>query len=256
MGFIEKLNKYGHKITIQQTQIYKKIMDAKVPLEVMGLDVKIKNEFDLFEFEVIYKGMVIQNNIENAYEIFHNQNYDLLDYLNYEEKQKMFNNDLAVLLKDAPSFYDEVSQTQIYIPYLEPFMNKRYINDYQILLLKQHRDYIKNYKVTQKTAAEIYGSSLYRTHFTSLENVYEDERHLCMYYDELKSIYIFKKDTHELLNKVILLDHESSLEIDRDIVKEVAYNIENYLYKECLELLRDKEYIGERTYKKVIKKYR
>lgn len=88
MGFIEKLNKYGHKITIQQTQIYKKIMDAKVPLEVMGLDVKIKNEFDLFEFEVIYKGMVIQNNIENAYEIFHNQNYDLLDYLNYEEKQK------------------------------------------------------------------------------------------------------------------------------------------------------------------------
>lgn len=55
MGFIEKLNKYGHKITIQQTQIYKKIMDAKVPLEVMGLDVKIKNEFDLLNLRLYIK---------------------------------------------------------------------------------------------------------------------------------------------------------------------------------------------------------
>lgn len=256
MGFIEMLNKFGEKKPVQKTELYQNIEAAKLSLEAMGVTVKIKNEFDLFEFEIIYRGMLTQNMIENAYEIFLNQNYDLLDYLNYDEKQKMFNNDIQEILEKAPHFYDEQSQTSIYIPYLEPFVNKRYCIDYQLMLLKQHRDYVRNFKVEQKSPFLMYGQSIFRTSFSSLQNVYEDQRHICMYYDQLKTIYIFNKDNNELLNKMIIKDAESMAEVLLEDVKKIAYFIENYLYKECLEFMKDKALIGQKTYQKVLKKYK
>mgnify|MGYP006910469696 CR=1 FL=1 len=48
----------------------------------------------------------------------------------------MFNNDIAPLLKDRPHFYDEASQTEIYIPYLEPFVNQRYTKRLSNLIIK------------------------------------------------------------------------------------------------------------------------
>ncbi len=256
MGFIEKINKYGNKISITKTHIYQKIEEAKLPLEAMGLDMKIKNEFDLFDYEMIYKGMLAQNHIENTYEMFLSQHYDLMAYLNYDEKRKMFNNDIAPILKQYPHFLDEESQTDIYIPYLEAFVNHRYTNDYQLMMLKQHKEYVKNYKINQKTPVHLYGKKIYQTQFSSLENVYEDERHICFYYDELKTIYIFRKDNEELLNKMIVQDASSQGDVDLEDVKLIAYDIENYLYKECLDLMREKNYICEKTYKKVLKKYK
>lgn len=255
MGFIESLNKYGQKIPVSKTAIYQEIEAAKLSLEAMGLKVKIKDEFDLFAYEVIYRGMLTQNQIENMYEVFLNQHYDLLDYLNYDEKQKMFNNDIVEILQKAPHFFGEVSQTDIYIPYLEPFVNQRYTHDYQILLLKQHREYIKNYQVEEKTPENLYGQGIYRTTFSSLENVFEDHRHLCLYYEALKTIYIFQKETKKLLNKVIIQDESSHVDVALSDVKAIAYNIENYLYKDCLDLLRDKSLIQEKTYQKILKKY-
>lgn len=256
MGFIETLNKFGKKIPITKTKIYQDINNAKVSLEAMGLNVKIKDEFDLFDYEIIYQGMLTQNTIENAYELFLNQNYDLLDYLNYDEKQKMFNNDIQPILDKASHFHDEKSQVEIYIPYLEPFVNKRYCFDYQLLLLRQHRDYVKNYKVEQKSPLNMYGKNIFRSSFSSLENVFEDHRHICMYFDQLKMIYIFNKENDELLNKVIIQDQDSKADTELDDVKKIAYFIENYLYKECLELMKEKEMIGQKTYQKVLKKYR
>lgn len=256
MGFIESLNKYGYKIDLNQTDTYKKIQEAVSSMESMGLKVKIKTAFDLFEYEIVYRGMLTQNNIENAYEIFLNQNYDLLDYLSYDEKRKMFNNDIVSILKDAPCFEDVESQTMIYIPYLEPFVNQRYQNDFQLMLLKQHRDYVKNFVVCKDSPAKMYGEKIYRTSFSSLINVYEDKRHICMYFDQLKTIYIFKKDTHELLNSLIICDHQCDDCIDIEDVKTIAFDIENYLYKECLELLKEKAYISGKTYKKVLKSYK
>lgn len=256
MGFIENLNKFGQKIPVSKTILYQKIEEARLALESMGLKVKIKDEFDLFAYEIIYNGMLTQNQIENTYEIFLNQHYDLLDYLNYDEKQKMFNNDIALLLKEAPHFYDEKSQTMIYIPYLEPFVNQRYTQDYQILLLKQHREYIKNYKVEKDSAKKLYGQKIYLTAFSSLENVFEDERHICFYYEAFKTIYIFQKDTQKLLNKMIIQDEQSHGDISIEDVRKIAFDIENYLYKDCLDLLKDRQLICDKTYQKILKKYR
>ena len=255
MGFIEKLNKYGKKISFSQTGIYQKIQESKTSLEAKGIKVKIKNVFDLFDYEILYYGLLNQNLIENAYELFLSQQYDMLEYLNYDEKRKMFNSDLEPLLKDKPFFYHDESQTDIYIPYLEPFVNQRYINDYQMFLLKQHSDYLKKYKIDRSTPSKLYGVDIYRTVFSSLIDVYEDERHLCYYFDEMKTVYIFQKETNKLLNHVILLDHISHDEIDIEDVKKVTSYIENYLYKDCLDFMLEKQWIGQKTYKKVIKKY-
>ncbi len=256
MGFIETLNKYGQKISIQKTDIYNKIVEAKSLFESMGLIVKIKDEYDLFDYEIIYQGILNQTTFENAYELFHNEHYDLLDYLNYEEKRRMFNNDIQPLLDTLPHFYDQNSDSDIYIPYLEAFVNKRYTDDYQILLLKQHREYIKNYKITQRSFSSLYGMDVYRTDFSSLCNVYEDERHLCFYYDELKTIFIYKKENNELLNKVIIQDQDSQGTVSKDDVIAIAKAIEEYHYSDCLNLLKEKNLICDKTYKKVMKKYK
>lgn len=256
MGFIETLNKFGEKVSVSKTKLYDDIFKLKTQLETMGLDMKIKNEFDLFDYEIIYQGVLAQNRIENTYEIFLNQHYDLLDYLNYDEKRKMFNNDIQPLLNQFPHFYDKKSETEIYIPYLEAFVNYRYTQDYQLLLLKQHRDYVKHYKVEQKTPVQLYGANIYRTDFSSLQNVYEDDRHLCFYYDDFKTIYIFNKDKGELLNQIIITDHHINDNIALEDVKRIASYIETYLYKDCLEFMLEKELICEKTYKKVMKKYK
>lgn len=256
MGFIESLNHYGVKIPINKTELYKQIELHRSQLEAMGLKCKIKKDFDLFEYEVILNGLISQNLIENAYEMFLNKHYDLLDYLNYEEKQRMFNTDVLEILDQAPSFFDEESQTQIYIPYLEPFVNKRYASDYQILLLRQHREYIRNFKVEHDSPAKMYGENIYRTRFSSLMNVYEDDRHICMYYDTLKSLYIFKKDDHELLNKVIILSEKSNAEIQLDDVKQIALYLEEYQYMDCLEFMKEKGFVSEKIARKIQKKYK
>lgn len=254
MGFIESLNKCGEKIPLQKTKIYLDIQEEKLSLEALGLSLKIKSDFDLFEYEIIYHGLKTQNYIENAYEIFLNQNYDLLDYLNYDEKQKMFNNDISSFLNQAPCFIKD--DVKIYIPFFESFLNKRYTQDFQMLMLKQHREYIKNLKIQQNTPIQMYGIQIFRTNFTSLKNVYEDDRHICLYYDALKKIYIFKKEDSTLLNTMIIQDHSYQGEISLDTVKKIAYDIENYLYRECLELLKEENLICQKTYKKVLKKYR
>jgi len=229
MGFIETLNKFGDKIPVQKTDLYERIEEVKYFIETKGLKVKIKNEFDLFQYEIIYKGLLTQNRIENTYEMFLAQHYDLLDYLNYDEKRKMFNNDIQPILKEFPHFYDEKSETEIYVPYLEPFVNKRYTSDYQLLMLKQHKDYVKNYKIKIDTPVQLYGADIYRTDFSSLQNVYEDERHLCFYFDPLKIIYIYKKEDGQLLNHVMIKDKASQGFVDIEDVLFVVYECKTNL---------------------------
>ncbi|MCD7949130.1 MAG: hypothetical protein LUG12_02555 [Erysipelotrichaceae bacterium] len=257
MGFIEYLSRFGEKIPVNKIELYHQIMEHENQLKAIGLNMKIKKDFDLFEYEIILNGLITQNKIENSYEMFLNEHYDLLDYLNYDEKQKMFNTDIKDILESSPHFTDQTSKVTIYIPYLEPFVNKRYTNDYQILQLKQHRDYVRNFKVNHDSPEKMYGLFIYHTDFTSLKNVYEDERHIDMYYDPLKSLYIFKKDTRKLLNKVILLDEKCAhTTIDIDDVKNIAAYLEEYKYQECLSLMFEKNMICEKTYHKILKKYK
>ena len=256
MGFIETLNKYCKKIPLNKTELYKRIEEEKKNVESNSFKVKIKDEFDMFDIELILNGFVTKNKIDEAYQMFLNENYDILSYLNYEERRRMFNRDLEELLKHVPSFYDEKSETQIYIPFLEPFVNRRYTEDYAVLMLKQHRDYVEGYEAHIHSAIELYGNGIYQTDFSSLRVVYEDERHICFYFDELYTVYIFKKNSLEFLNKVCFVDDKRKAKISIDDVKEVISLIESYRYMDCLDYLKNKELISEKTYKRIYKKYR
>lgn len=256
MGFIETLNKYCKKIPLNKTELYKRIEEEKKNLESNSFKVKIKDEFNMFDIELILNGFVTKNKIDEAYQMFLNENYDILSYLNYEERRRMFNRDLEELLKHVPSFYDEKSETQIYIPFLEPFVNRRYTEDYAVLMLKQHRDYVEGYEAHIHSAIELYGNGIYQTDFSSLRVVYEDERHICFYFDELYTVYIFKKNSLEFLNKVCFVDDKRKAKISIDDVKEVISLIESYRYMDCLDYLKNKELISEKTYKRIYKKYR
>ena len=112
------------------------------------------------------------------------------------------------MLESAPFIYDEQAQTKIYLPYYEPFLNKRYTEDYQILLLKQHREHIKNIKFNQNTPNELYSVNYLKTNFLPTEIVYEDERHICFYFDDMKTVYIYNTDNQKQINKVIVCDKD------------------------------------------------
>ena len=58
MGFIESLNKIGVHIPLSQTQLYQDIENHRSFLEKMGLSSKIKTDFDLFSYEIIYRGLL------------------------------------------------------------------------------------------------------------------------------------------------------------------------------------------------------
>jgi hypothetical protein len=256
MGFIESLNKYSKKIPLNKTILYKKIEANRKDLEANGFKFKIRDEFDMFDLEIFINGLDNKKKIDDAYKIFMSQNYDVLEYLNYEEKRKMFNLDIADLLKSLTSFYDSKSETEIYIPFLEPFVNKWYSDDYGVLMLKQHNEYVSQYKLHSHSAPELYGNGIYSTYFSSLKIVYEDDRHICYYYDELYTIYIFKKDTLEFLNQVCFIDNKCKTTVsDKDVSIIINY-IESYQYNLCLDYLYEHGFISQKVYKKILKQYK
>ena len=62
-------------------------------------------------------------------------------------------------------------QQIILIPYLEPFINERYLNNYMLLTLKQHQLYVKNYQRNIEIPYQLYGLKVLRSAFSSLKGI-------------------------------------------------------------------------------------
>ncbi|HCJ14380.1 MAG TPA: hypothetical protein DHV77_03945, partial [Erysipelotrichaceae bacterium] len=138
MGFIEKFNKQATITKLNKTPLYKEIEEHKNLLSDHKIDFKIKQEMDLFLYEVIYRSFYNEWRINRAWDEFRGEYYDTFNYINYEEKQKMFNNDLAPVLEELPHFYEKTSDLDIYLPQYEPEINRWFIKDYSLTTLKQH----------------------------------------------------------------------------------------------------------------------
>jgi hypothetical protein len=167
----------------------------------------------------------------------------------------MFNNDLKNVLETLPHFYDEESSRDIYIPIYSPDINNWYINDYQILLLKQHAEYVKNQPITLDTAFRYYGPVVFDTPFSSLEKVYENESHIAYYYEELGAIYLFVKEDYSLICRIVIGDdnrHSNRASIED--AKELVEYYEHGEYTQFIQYMYDHQLISDRTYKKLIKK--
>ena len=256
MGFIEVLNKYAYKVSFNQSQLYKNIMQDKELFERYHVSLKMKDEFGLIDYEILYRALLNMKSIEDAYDVFIFDNYDILSYLKYDEKVRMFNADLSHILAKLPKFYDRNSEMDIYLPMYETSLNKTIIENYELMQLKHHKEYLNNLRFDIKTVLDLYGEKIYISEFSPLQNVYEDERHICLYFDTLKKLYIIKKDTKTILNEIVLCDHSMDKSIEFEDVRCICDMIENYKYNECLDYLLDKKLISEKTYKKVMKKYK
>ena len=256
MGFIEILNKFAYKVPVNQSGSYRLLMNEKELFDRYHVLLKIKDEMSLINYEILYRSILNMKKVEDAYDIFMFDNYDMLPYLKYDEKVRMFNTDLKEVLLTLPKFYDEVNQQDIYFPMYEVFLNQRIVNQYELMQLKQHKEYLNNLRFNIKTVLDLYGEKIYLSDFSSLKNVYEDERHICLYYDNLKKLYIIKKDTKTILNEVVLCDHLIDEYLNIQDICCIAELIENYKYNECLDYLFDKKMINEKTYMKIKKKYK
>ena len=58
------------------------------------------------------------------------------------------------------------------------------------------------------------------------------------------------------MNKIIIQDEPAHRDVQLEDVKKIAYAIENYQYHDCLEILKNLEYISLKNYKKIMKKYK
>ncbi len=251
LSFIDAVNKVGKKIDIHKTGVYKDIVKNKIVFKNKGLDICIRNEFDLFQYDLMLNSLLNFVYIENNIEIFLNMNLDILNIVNYVEKQRLFDHDASIFLKDIKYFVDEKSGVKIYIPIFDDLINYKYIHEYQAILLKKYRVIVNDCHLSLDTPVKLYGLNVYRSDFSSLQIVYEDFRHICMYFDDLKTIYIFDKKKCILLNKMIICDDDCSKDIDLNVVKDIAQCLEDYRYNDCLDLMYNHQYVNILSYNSI-----
>ena len=103
----------------------------------------------------------------------------------------MFNSIISETLKNLKLM--KADQQIILIPYLEPFINERYLNNYMLLTLKQHQLYVKDYQKKYRNSLSTLWFKSITFCFSSLKGIAEDENYEYYYYDGLKKIYIFDR---------------------------------------------------------------
>ena len=209
------LKKYGLELKYKKCDLYRFLEGQKEVFVEDGFTIKMTNEEEMFKYEVVLNSIFNKNKIEEEYKRFAYETQDAIQYLNYEEKQKMFNSILSDVLKELKlmKYEDQI----IMIPHLEPFINERYLKNYMLMTLKQHKLYVKEYPRDIEQPYQLYGLIVLRSAFSSLKGIgrwtaemillFCLKRKNIFSYDDLaiqrgiKMIYHHKKITKDLFEK-------------------------------------------------------
>ena len=247
---IKLLKKYGLESKVKKCDLFRILEGQKEVFIEDGFNFKMNNEEEMFKYEVVLNGIYNKTKIEGEYKKFVYETQDAIQYLNYEEKQKMFNSIISEVLKGLKLMKDH--EQIILIPYLESFINERYLKNYMLLILKQHQLYVKNYERSIEKPYELYGLKVLRSSFSSLKGIAEDEHYEYYYYEGLKKIYIFDKETYHLIDSFPIVDKyfqgNTSLE---DIRQAMTYFKEP---REFINQLHELNYLSDKVHKKIMKK--
>ena len=181
MKVLKLLYKYRYEVKLNKTKLFEFVNNGSKEIEQEGFVYKVKNPWDLFAYEVILKGIRAKKEIDECYNNFIANNYDLFEHINYKQRQSIFKYDINKITKNLVNFVDCNSKEIIYIPYLEPFINKYYTTDYQLVTLKKHKEYIANYPRNIKNMFELYGIQPYNSHLSSLQLVGVDDEYYYFY---------------------------------------------------------------------------
>ena len=255
MKILDLLSKYRYEVKLSKTGLFNFVDSGAKELVAQGFSYKVKSPEDLFVFEVILNGLRTKAAIDECYNQFMAANYDVFEYVNYEEKRKMFNHDEAKIINNFPAFKDHQSQEIIYIPYLEPFINRYYANDYQLITLKQHQIYLNDYPKVTDNITKLYGLQPYNSKFSSLQLVGQDDEFSYFYHPEFKTIYQFNQQSGHIIDQINLIDRETKETPELELIKEAMVKLASEQdEREILAFLYEHKFIGEKTNKKISKK--
>ncbi len=253
--FLKLLNQNHKRINLQTTSEFKFLKEHFELLHIYKISYKYATPLELINSNIVLRGLLNKIQVEKGLLEFESAHFDTLSFMTYVEKRKMINFDIHQYTDDMPQFVDRESNQTIIIPFFEPFINQRYIDDISIFTLKQHSSYFYSFNQHMLDPYKTYGYQVYKSPFTKLEMLYENSHMILFYYDDFKCIYAFKKDKLKLTRTIHIIDQYSTkTDIDIDDIKEAARLYADFKFKELLELLHDKEYVSDKTYKYIYKK--
>lgn len=253
MKILKLLWKYHYEIKLNKTELYNFVNQGSKEIEQAGFEYKVKLPVDLFAYEVILNGIRSRKAIDECYDQFMADNYDLFDHVNYQQRQKILFPGMEEVISKLPVFEDRASKTTIAIPYLEPFINKYYLNDYPLITLKQHQTYIKEYSKKLDVFIELYGMQPYDSKFSTLQLVGHENDNYYFYHHDFKVVYQF--NNNKIVNELCLIDKYTNEYPDLTALRTVVKMIDQEADEnEILEYLFEHKFIGEKTYKKIKKK--
>lgn len=253
MNILDLLYKYRYEIKLNKTQLYKFVNQGSKEIEDEGFVYKVKNPWDLFAYEVILKGIRVKKMIDECYNRFLANNYDLFEHINYQQRQSIFHHDIKEITEKLVSFKDLKSGEIIYIPFLEPFVNKYYLNDYMLITLKHHLTYIRKFSKEVDIFIKLYDLQTYESDFSTLQLVGQDDENVYFYHDDFKVVYQF--NNNRIVNELCLIDKYTKEYPDLSIIKNaITKIIDHNSNEDILAYLYEHKFIGEKTHKKMIKK--
>lgn len=252
MELFKALNKYRSSFSLQKSNLYKEVESHKQSILEEGFPYTNKNIDSIFILEVLYKGIANKQIIEDAYYTFVSHNFDIFEHITYHEKQKMINHDIQQVIQSLPSF--KKGECNIFIPYLEDFINQRYIHDFQMITLKQHRDYINNYPRKIENICQLFGMKSYISNFSSLQFIGQDDSHYYFYFEENTTVYIFNEN-YEIQEEFSIVDQYHKYVPSLDEVKKIVQKVlETKEDQEVIDYMHEQGFLSAKGYKKISKK--
>lgn len=252
MELFRVLNKYRFSFSLQKSNLYKEVENHKQMIITEGFSYNNKDIDTLFLLEILYKGIKNKQVMDEAYNVFLTENQDIFNHVTYQERQSMLNQDINTVVNDLISFTS--NDINIYIPYVEDFINQRYITDYQMILLKQHQDYINRYPRKLENVSALYGLLPYISEFSSLYFLGNDDSHYYFYFEENRTIYIFNMN-YQIQDEFCIVDqyhiYNPSIDDVKILIRKILETKED---QEVIDYMHDNGYLSAKGYKKMNKK--
>ena len=104
MKVLKLLYKYRYEVKLNKTKLFEFVNNGSKEIEQEGFVYKVKNPWDLFAYEVILKGIRAKKEIDECYNNFIANNYDLFEHINYKQRQSIFKYDINDFSKDIDIF--------------------------------------------------------------------------------------------------------------------------------------------------------
>lgn len=254
MNLITLLNKYGRKVSLTANLIYDDIKENKKYLDQINLKVEVKNPLDLYCLDILIKGLKQQELIDKTFDLFLGENVEILKYMNSKEKRDFFFLKEGKIFDELKVFFDKKTDSKIYIPHLEDFLNRAYSSDYELILVNNYQKYLKETKYSISKTITMYGPRLFASSFSLLEAVGKTDDHYYFYSREL-GIGLVLDQVGNLVDIINLVDKYQKEVVEKEVIKDALIKLltdDNDL--EVLDYLLKENVISEKAYKKISRK--